>query len=82
MLFQVNKYLKKIKYKNSVHYIKNAIDKILKDYTVSKLTTGDLSEYYGYNIFNNKTNYELVYRVEYQEDKIIIVIMAGTRELL
>ena len=32
------------------------------------------------DIFYNKTNYELAYRVEYVENKMIIVIMAGTRE--
>ena len=28
----------------------------------------------------NKTNYELAYTVEYEGEKIIVVVMAGTRE--
>ena len=32
------------------------------------------------DIYYNKTNYELAYRVEYIDNKIIVVIMAGTRE--
>ena len=42
--------------------------------------TGDLAGMYGYDIYNNKTNYELAYRVRQLDDLIIIVIMAGTRE--
>lgn len=74
------KYLKKIKDKKLSTLYKNAIDEILKDHTVGKLKTGDLSGIYGYDIFYNKTNYELAYRVEYKDDKIVVVIMAGTRE--
>ena len=57
-----------------------AIDKIREDHTVGTAKVGDLSGIYGYDIFYNKTNYELAYRVEYVEDKIIVVILAGTRE--
>ncbi len=35
---------------------------------------------YGYDIYFMKTNYELVYIVEYLEDEIIVVIMVRTRE--
>ena len=42
--------------------------------------TGDLGGVYGYDIYYNKNNYELACTVEYTDDKIIVVIMAGTRE--
>ena len=35
---------------------------------------------FGYDIYYHKTNYELAYTVEYLEDKVMVVIMAGTRE--
>ena len=35
---------------------------------------------YGYDIYYNKTNYEIAYTLEYLEDKVIVVVMAGTRE--
>lgn len=57
-----------------------AVDKIQADYTVGEAKTGDLSGVYGYDIYYNKTNYELAYTVEYLEDKMIVVIMAGTKE--
>lgn len=74
------KYLKKLKDKKLQQLYKEAIDKIREDHTVGEAKSGDLSGIYGYDIFYNKTNYELAYRVEYIDDKIIVVIMAGTRE--
>lgn len=74
------KFLKKLKDKKLKLLYQEAIDKIKEDHTVGEAKNGDLSGIYGYDIFYNKTNYELAYRVEYVDDKIIVVIMAGTRE--
>lgn len=74
------KFLKKVKDKKLKALYQEAIDKIREDHTIGETKTGDLSGVYGYDIFYNKTNYELAYTVEYVEDKIIVVIMAGTRE--
>ncbi|MBQ7573835.1 MAG: type II toxin-antitoxin system RelE/ParE family toxin [Clostridia bacterium] len=74
------KYLKKLKDKRLKELFKNAIDKIREDYTAGEAKTGDLSGVFGYDIYYNKTNYELAYTVEYQNDRIIVIIMAGTRE--
>lgn len=74
------KYLKKLKDKKLKTLYQEAIDKIREDHTIGQPKTGDLSGVYGYDIFYNKTNYELAYTVEYEDDKIIVVIMAGTRE--
>lgn len=74
------KFLKKLKDKKLKMLYQEAIDKIREDHTVGTAKAGDLSGIYGYDIFYNKTNYELAYRVEYVEDKIIVVILAGTRE--
>lgn len=73
-------FLKKCKDKNLKSLYKEAIDKIKTDHTIGELKNEDLSGIYSYNIYYNKTNYELAYRVEYLENKIIIIIMAGTRE--
>lgn len=74
------RFLKKLKDKKLKTLYQEAIDKIREDYTVGTAKVGDLSGIYGYDIFYNKTNYELAYRVEYVENKIIVVILAGTRE--
>lgn len=74
------KYIKKLKDKKLKMLYQEAIDKIREDYTIGKAKIGDLSGVYGYDIYYNKTNYELAYTVEYLENKVIVVIMAGTRE--
>lgn len=74
------KFLKKLKDKKLKMMYREAIDRIREDHTAGEAKKGDLSGVYGYDIYYNKTNYELAYTVEYVEDKIIVVIMAGTRE--
>lgn len=74
------RFLKKLKDKKLKMLYREAIDKIREDHTVGTAKVGDLSGIYGYDIFYNKTNYELAYRVEYIENQIIVVILAGTRE--
>lgn len=74
------KFLKKLKDKKLKQLYKEAIDSIREDHTIGEEKTGDLQGVYGYDIYYNKTNYELAYTVEYVEGKTIVVIMAGTRE--
>ena len=42
--------------------------------------TWDLAGIYGYDVFYNRTSYEIAYRIYEEADKIVVVIMAGTRE--
>lgn len=74
------RFIKKLKDKKLKILYQEAVDKICEDHTVGEAKTGDLCGVYGYDIYYNRTNYELAYTVEYMEDKIIVVIMAGTRE--
>ncbi len=74
------KFLKKLKDKKLKALYREAVDKICENYLIGEPKTGDLSGVYGYDIYYNKTNYELAYTVEYVEDQVIVVIMAGTRE--
>lgn len=74
------KFIKKLKDKKLKALYQEAIDKIREDHTVGEQKTGDLHGIYGYDIYYNKTNYELAYAVEYVDNKVIVVIMAGTRE--
>ncbi len=74
------KFIKKLKDKKLKQLYQEAIDKIREDYTIGEAKVGDLSGVYGYDIYYNKTNYEVAYTVEYLEDKVIVIIMAGTRE--
>ena len=74
------KFLKKLKDKRLKGLYRESIGKIREDPMVGEAKVGDLSGVYGYDIYYNKTNYELAYTVEYVEDQIVVVIMAGTRE--
>ena len=74
------KFIKKLKDKKLKLLYQEAVNKIRADYTVGEAKTGDLSGVYGYDIYYNKTNYELAYTVEYKGDQGSVVIMAGTRQ--
>ena len=74
------KFLNELKDKKLKSLYKEAIEMICEDYSIGEKKTSDLAVMYGYDIYYNKTNYELAYRVEYIDNKIIVVIMAGTRE--
>lgn len=74
------KYLKKLKDKKLKSLYKDAIDEICLNHTIGELKQGDLAGIYCYDLFYNGTNYELAYRVKYEDGKIVVVIMAGTRE--
>ena len=60
----VDKFIKKLKDKKLKELYRNAVDKIREDYTLGDPKTGDLAGYYGYDIYYNKTNYELAYTIE------------------
>lgn len=74
------KYIKKIKDKKLKALYQAAIDKILEDPMIGEEKKGDLKGIWGYDIYYNKTNYELAYTIQYHDGQIIVVIMAGTRE--
>lgn len=74
------RFLKKLKDKQLMSLFREAIDRIAADHTIGEMKSGDLAGLYGYDIYYNRTNYEIAYRVEYVNGKVIVIIMAGTRE--
>ncbi len=80
------RFLKKLKDKKLKLLYREAIDAILEDPSIGKEKTGDLKGIRGYDIYYNRTNYELAYTVEYirtegsETPELVVVIMAGTRE--
>ena len=59
---------------------KNAIKKIKENPEIGEMKKSDLAGIYGYDIFYNKINYELAYTIKIEDKKIVIVLLAGTRE--
>lgn len=75
------KYFKKLKDKKLKELYKEAIQKIAEDPYIGETKKGDLSGIYGYDIYYNKTNYEIAYTIEENTDgEVVVVILAGTRE--
>ena len=74
------RYFKKIKEKGLKAAFRKALERIADDPYCGTLKIGDLAGIYGYDVFYNRTNYEIAYRIYEENDKIVVVIMAGTRE--
>lgn len=74
------KYFKKLKEKGLKEKFNQAIQNILENPFVGEVKHGDLEGIYCLDVFYNNTNYELAYVIYQEEDQVIVVIMAGTRE--
>lgn len=75
------KYFKKLNDKVLKSKFEEAIKEIRTDPKSGTRKTGDLADIWGYDIYHNKINYEIAYTTEVLDDnKVIIIIMAGTRE--
>jgi mRNA-degrading endonuclease RelE of RelBE toxin-antitoxin system len=74
------RYIKKIREKTLKELFKKAIDDILGDPNIGSVKTGDLKGIRSVDIYYNKTNYELAYRVVRTEATVVVILLAGTRE--
>ncbi len=77
---KAEKELKKIKDKNLKEKFRQAIIKISENPYIGEPKKGDLSGIFGYDVFYNKTNYEISYKIYELENKRVVVILIGTRE--
>ena len=64
------RFIKKLKDKTLKELYKKAINDICEDYTIGEEKTGDLSGVFGYDIYYNKTNYELAYTIERVDEEL------------
>ena len=74
------RYLKKIKDAKLSKAYFGALEKLAEDPFLGQAKRGDLSGVYGYDLRHNGVSYEIAYRVYEQDDKLVVVILAGTRE--
>lgn len=75
------RYFKKLKDKPLKNAFKKAIISIRENPDIGMSKTGDLKGIHSLDIYYNRTNYELAYRISQLENgDMIIIIMAGTRE--
>ncbi len=75
------KYFKKLKDQKLLNLYKNKITDIRSNPFCSNAKSGDLKGLYSYDLYYNGKNYELAYRiVKLENNKMIVVLIAGTRE--
>ena len=74
------RFLKKIKEKPLKLVFQKTIDNIIQNPYKGEQKIGDLSGVYCYDFFYNKTNYEIAYTIIEENDKTVVIILAGTRE--
>jgi len=74
------RYLKKIKDKQLFAAFKIAIDELKNNPYIGTQKTGDLRGIFGYDVKYGTINYELAYRIYEEDNKLVVVILAGTRE--
>lgn len=77
---RAEKYLRKIKDNNLKQRMKEAILLLAKNPYQGTRKKGDLAGIYGFDVYYNKTNYEIAYRIYENEQKLVVVILVGTRE--
>lgn len=74
------RYLKKIKDKQLLSAFKDAVDILKSDPYIGTPKIGDLQGIYGYDVKYAGVSYELAYRIYEENDQLVVVILAGTRE--
>lgn len=77
---QAQKFFKKIKEKGLVTAFNKALNGIEANPYSGSRKTGDLAGLYGWDIYYNKTNYEIAYRILEEDGHFVVIILAGTRE--
>jgi mRNA interferase RelE/StbE len=74
------RFIKKIKDRTLRSRFQEIIHNIIIDPSCGEPKKGDLSGIYCCDFYYNKTNYEVAYTLEEDNDQTIVVILAGTRE--
>ena len=75
------RYFKKVKEKPLKNAFREAITSIRENPLIGEAKTGDLSGLYGLDVYHNRTNYEIAYRISKLDNgDMVVIIMAGTRE--
>ena len=74
------KYFKKLKEKPLKKAYHKALKQIAENPYIGEQKKGDLIEVYGYDVKYNGTNYEIAYTIHEINNKIVVVILVGTRE--
>ncbi len=75
------RYFRKLKDKQLKNKFREVVSRIRSNPRIGEAKSGDLRGLYGLDIYHNKTNYELAYRIaQLDGGQTVVVVMAGTRD--
>lgn len=74
------RHFKKIKDKGLKTAFRTALIKIAENPYIGQAKIGDFSGIYGFDVYYNKANYEIAYRIYEEDGNVVVVLLAGTRE--
>lgn len=74
------RYFKKLKDKRLLAKFKESLLRIKEDPYIGQAKQGDLCGVYGYDVYYDKTNYEIAYSIYEIDGKKVVVLLAGTRQ--
>ena len=77
---QAEKFFKKIKEKPLKGAFREALLSISEDPYVGGEKKGDLAGFFGWDVYYARTNYEIAYRIYEENGRLVVVVLAGTRE--
>lgn len=77
---KAEKFLKKLKDSILKKIFKETFNDISENPYIGQAKKGDLNGFFGYDVYYNKTNYEISYRIYENENEIVVIILIGTRE--
>ncbi len=74
------RYFKKLRERGLKEAYLSALEQLRQNPYTGKQKTGDHAGVYGCDVYYKGTNYEIAYRIYEQNGKLIVVILAGSRE--
>jgi hypothetical protein len=74
------RYFKKLREKGLRISFREALSRIAANPYIGDLKIGDLAGIYCLDVYYNKTNYEIAYRIYEEDGQLVVIILAGTRE--
>lgn len=77
-----SKYIKKIKNRNLKARFSESFNSIQNNPYIGEKKTGDLLGIYCFDFIYQRTNYEIAYKIIEKDDRFVVIILVGSRELL
>ena len=74
------RYFKKLKEEGLRDAYRHALHELRENPYIGRAKRGDLTGIYGYDVHYGGVNYEIAYTIHEQNARLIVVVLAGSRE--